>query len=299
MAERAGRVAAEDLIRRTGYDGTADEASDRALVRTGVGQHEDAMHPGRPRTRLRFRDGGYDGGLAQGHEGPSRYDQRGRRSRDDGRAPRVNIMISTPSHHPDAGAMGQQPMGGAPPRAAAPPLPPGPPPMGPGGPPMMPPGAMPPPGMGGLPPGMPPRPGMPPGMMPGAMPPRPGMPMGAVPPGMPMRPPGMQRGGRARYGEKWVPGLGDELTDEVTKSRGDPVRERRLACGGEVGRGRPEHEMRAGAGSGAGRLERSPIPPLPASLKLAIPGPPQRLGGALQGGYPFFLGEGRRRFIGL
>jgi hypothetical protein len=256
MVERAGRAAAEDLVRRTGYDGTGDEASDRALVRTGVGQHEAALHPGRPRTRLRFRDGGYDGGVAQGHEGPGRYDQRRRRSHDDGRAPRVNIMISTPQH-PGAG---QQPMGAALPRPAAPPPPPpGPPPMGPGGAPMMP------PGMGGMPagmpPGLPPRPGLPSGM-----PPRPGMPPGPMP-GMPMRPPGMRDGGRAevedrnRYGRKWVPGLGDELTDEVTKSRGDPVRERRLAGGGEVGRGRPEREMRAGAGSGAGRLERSPIPP--------------------------------------
>ena len=246
--ERAGRVAAEDLVRRTGYDGTGDEASDRALVRTGVGQHEAAMHPGRPRTRLRFRNGGYDGGIAQGHEGPSRYDQRRRRSHDEGRAPRVNIVISTPQHG-DAGGMGQQPMGGAPPRPAAPPLPPGPPPMGPGGAPMMPPGALP-PGMGGMPPGMPPRPGMPPGPM----------------PGMPMRPPGMRDGGRAeldtaRYGRRWVPGLGDEDTDEINKSRGTPARERRLAGGGDVGRGRPEHEMHGGAGSGAGRLERSPIPP--------------------------------------
>src|SRR6516225_4763014 len=241
---RPGRVAAEDLIRRTGYDGTGDEVSDRALVRTGVGQHEAAMHPGRPRTRLRFRNGGYDGGIAQGHEGPSRYDQRRRRSHDEGRAPRVNIVISTPQHG-DAGGMGQQPMGGAPPRPAAPPLPPGPPPMGPGGAPMMPPGALP-PGMGGMPPGMPPRPGMPMGAVPPGMPPRPGMPPGPMP-GMPMRPPGMRDGGRAeldtaRYGRRWVPGLGDEDTDEINKSRGTPARERRLAGGGDVGRGRPEHE---------------------------------------------------------
>jgi hypothetical protein len=148
--------------------------------------------------------------------------------------------------HPGEAGMGQ------PPRPTAPPAPPpGPPPMGPGGPPLMPPGAMP-PGIGGLPSGM-------------AMGARPGMPAGPMP-GMPMRPPGMRNGGRAevdaaRYGRKWVAGLGDEDTDEINKSRGDPVRERRLAGGGDVGRGRPEHEMRAGAGSGAGRLERSPIPP--------------------------------------
>ena len=246
MAERHGRVAAEDLIRRTGYDGTADEVSDRALVRTGVGRHEDAMHPGRRRTKLRLQGGG----RAHDAFGPidrGRYDRSSRRSHDEGRAPKVNIMISAP-HHPDAGAMGQQPP--RPPGGPPAPPPPGPPPMGPGGPPMMP------PGMGGLPPGMPP--GMPMGA-------RPGMPPGPMP-GMPMRPPGMRNGGRAeldaaRYGEKWVPGLGDEDTDEINKSRGDPVRERRLAGGGDVGRGRPGHEMHAGAGSGAGRLERSAIPP--------------------------------------
>jgi hypothetical protein len=156
--------------------------------------------------------------------------------------------------HPDEAAMGQ-PMGARPRAAPPPPPPPGLPPMGPGGPPMMP------PGMGGMPaPGM-----MPPGMLPG-MPPRPGTAPGPMP-GMPMRAPGMRNGGRAeledrdRHGQKWVPGLGDEDTEEINKSRGDPVRERRLAGGGGVGRGRPEHEMRAGAGSGAGRLERSPIPP--------------------------------------
>jgi hypothetical protein len=35
MAERHGRLAAEDLVRRAGYDRTADDDSDRALVRTG------------------------------------------------------------------------------------------------------------------------------------------------------------------------------------------------------------------------------------------------------------------------
>jgi len=260
MAERPGRAAAEDLVRRTGYDGTGDAVSDRALVRTGVGQHEEAMHPGRPRTKLRLQGGG----RAHDAFGPldaQRYGRGSRRSHGEGRGPKVNIMISAP-HHADAGAMGQQPMGAAPPRppGAPPPPPPGPPPMGPGGPPMMPPGALP-PGMGAMPPGMPP--GLPMGG-------RPGMPPGPMP-GMPMRPPGMQRGGRARdpdgYGRKWAPGMGVEDTEEINRSRGYPVREERLAGGGrqhdddEVGRGRPRHEMHGGAGSGAGRLERSAIPP--------------------------------------
>jgi hypothetical protein len=245
MAERPGRVAAEDLVRRTGYADTADEASDRALVRTGVGQHEEHMHAGRPRTRLRFRNGGYDGGIAQGHEGPSRYDQRPRRHQDDGRAPKVNIMISAPHH---GGADMGQPMG-ARPAAAPPPTPPGPPPMGPGGPPMMPPGPMP-PGMGGLPPGMP-----------AGMPPRPGMPPGPMP-GMPLRPPGLRNGGRAeldaaRYGQKWAPGMGVEDTEEVNRSRGYPVREERLAGGGRAYD--PPH-LRGGSGSGVGRLSKSRLP---------------------------------------
>ena len=58
MAERPGRVAAEHLLRRTGYDRTGDDASDRALVRTGVGQHEEAMQPSRGRTNLRLQGGG-------------------------------------------------------------------------------------------------------------------------------------------------------------------------------------------------------------------------------------------------
>jgi len=163
---RAGRRAAEDLVHRTGYDGTGSRASDRALARTrdeaediglvrsAIGQHDEQLHGGK-RTRLRFANGGYDGGIARGHEGPSRLDRHSRRRRDDGRAPKVNIVISTP-HHPADAAMGQQP------HPAAPPPPP---PMGPGGPPMMPPGTP------------------------------PGMPMGAGPPGMPQRPPGMAGGG--------------------------------------------------------------------------------------------------------
>ena len=173
------------------------------------------MHPGRPRTKLRLQGGG----RAHDAFGPidrGRYDRSSRRSHDDGRTPRVNIMISTP-HHPDADAMGQphpaMPPGGPP----APP--PGPPPMGPGGPPMMP------PGLAGLPAGMP-------------MGARPGMPAGPMP-GMPMRPPGMQRGGRARvdpdrYGRKFAPGMGVEDTEMINKSRGDPVREERLAGGGRL-----------------------------------------------------------------
>jgi len=108
MAERPGRVAAEHLLRRTGYDRTGDDASDRALVRTGVGQHEAAMHAGRPRTKLRLQGGGraHD---AFGPVDPQRFDRSSRRSHEDGRAPRINILEhgGGPSH-PEAGAMGQQ-----------------------------------------------------------------------------------------------------------------------------------------------------------------------------------------------
>jgi hypothetical protein len=234
MAERPGRIAAEDLIRRTGYDGTGDAVSDRALVRTGIGQHEDVMHAGRPRTKLRLQGGGraHD---AFGPLDPQRFDRGSRRSHGEGRAPRVNIMISAP-HHPAAGGMGQA-MGARPAGAPPPPPPPGLPPMGPGGPPMMPPGML---------PGMPARPGMAPGPM----------------PGMPMRPPGMRNGGRAeleaaRYGQKWAPGMGVEDTEEVNRSRGYPVREERLAGGGRAYD--PPH-LRGGSGSGVGRLSKSRLP---------------------------------------
>ena len=250
MAERPRRVAAEGLLRRTGYDRTADNVTDRALVRTGVGQHEDAMHPGRPRTKLRLQGGG----RAHDAFGPidrGRYDRSSRRSHDDGRAPRINILVHGGGQqpHPDEAAMGQ-PMGARPRAAPPPPPPPGLPPMGPGGPPMMP------PGMGGMPaPGM-----MPPGMLPG-MPARPGMAPGPMP-GMPMRPPGMRNGGRAeleaaRYGQKWAPGMGVEDTEEVNRSRGYPVREERLAGGGRAYD--PPH-LRGGSGSGVGRLSKSRLP---------------------------------------
>ena len=105
---RAGRRAAEDLVRRTGYDGTGDEVSDRALVRTGVGQHEEAMHPGRPRTKLRLQGWGraHD---AFGPVDPQRFDRGSHRRHDEGRAPRINIFVhgaGGPSH-PEAGGMGQ------------------------------------------------------------------------------------------------------------------------------------------------------------------------------------------------
>ena len=243
MAERPGRVAAEHLLRRTGYDGTADDASDRALVRTGVHAHEANMHPGRPRTQLQ------GGGRPHDAFGPTdrgRYDQRPRRS-DDGRGAKINILVHGGPSHPDVGAMGQ-PMGA--PHPGAPPMPPGGPPM--------PPGAPMPGGMGVMPPGM----GMP--GMPGGMPlaPRPGAPL--MPPGPGMRP--MRDGGRARvddrYGQGWIPGHGVEDTEAINRSRGNPVRESRLAGGGrlhdddEVGSGRVRG-ITAGSGSGQGRIAKS------------------------------------------
>jgi hypothetical protein len=189
MAEIPGRKAARRIMNSAGYGsrgghlgradgGAADDAEDRSMVRSGVGQHESAMHPGRPKTRLRFQEGG----SISGEEAPPRHDSRSRRGHGEGRAPRVNILIhSSPHPHPGASAMDQG--AGAGPGAPPPPAPPG----------------SPPPGM----------PGMPPHGGPGPLPPNMGLPQGTplgagpggpLPPGlggMPPRPPGMARGGRA------------------------------------------------------------------------------------------------------
>jgi len=67
MVGRTGREAAEDLLDRTGYRDTGDDVSDRALTRTGVAQHEAALHPDELRTRLRFAGGGRRGAEIRRH----------------------------------------------------------------------------------------------------------------------------------------------------------------------------------------------------------------------------------------
>lgn len=179
MAERAGRARARSLISSAGYGktgghfkladgGPADDAEDKRFVRRGVGQHEDAMHKGEPRTRLRLQGGG----TTEDDVAPARND-RGRRGSG---SPKINIVISTPRPGDQGQGMGMPPTMAPP--GAPPPPPPTPSPM-PGG------------AGGGMPMGM----GMPPmGAGPGGPLPGPG---GMPPGGLPPRPPGMARGGRA------------------------------------------------------------------------------------------------------
>lgn len=139
----------------------------------------------------------------------------------------VNVIVA-----PQGGA-------GAPPGAMA------------GGPPMMPPH----PAMAGPPPGMPPgAPGMPPGAPPPGMPPRPMMPPGGAmpPPGaMPMR----KHGGGVHKDAT----QDKALIHKVLKSEGLERKETERAAGGRL---KPGHENEhAGAGSGAGRLEKIGVKP--------------------------------------
>jgi hypothetical protein len=192
----------------------ADEKSDKSMIAAAIGQHEAHDHPGKPKTRLRLKDGG----VAEGHGGRKRLDRKMPGSASPaGRTPEINndeerladrhggAAIRQASggvaHLADGGmAKGRKghkggtkvnvlvaPQGGGD-RPVPVPVPAGGP-MGGAMPPPRPP--MPPPG-GGMPPG---GGGMPPGAM-GGMPPRP--PMGAGPPiaaGVPMR----RRGGRVQH----------------------------------------------------------------------------------------------------
>lgn len=141
------------------HGGSADETSDKAMIRKAFTEHDAQLHGGK-KTRLKLASGG----AAEGEQGHRRLDRGGRKG-----ASHVNVIVA-----PGAGG-GQQPAMA--PRPVPVPVPVRPPMGGPT------PGAM---GPGG-PPGMPP--GMPPGLAA-----RPGMGPPGVPPGMPIR----AAGGRVR-----------------------------------------------------------------------------------------------------
>ena len=132
-----------------------DEAEDADMIREGVGEHEENMHAGKPKTKLKFKQGG-------SVEGEKAHHHLGRRARggptNGKRGTHVNVIVA-----PQGGG-GMRPAGPMPAaQPMAPPRPPAPPPQA-----------------------MPPRPPM------GAPPPGGGMPMAGGagrPPGM------MKRGG--------------------------------------------------------------------------------------------------------
>jgi hypothetical protein len=186
------------MIREAGYaSGGAikdDDAEDKALVKKGIGQHENQEHGGE-HSKLTLKGGGTikggappfsPGRKSRAAGGGVGDDTQGLKSGGKVKGKpgigKVNIVI----------AHGGPPGGGAPP--GGPPMPPHPPPMA-GPPPGPPPG----PPMGGPPMGAhPPMGGPPPGLGAGPMPPGPA---GGPPPGMMPRPPqGIASGGRVRDG---------------------------------------------------------------------------------------------------
>ena len=176
---KQGRERAKRIVESAGYKmggetlGRKEDAeSDIKMITKAVHEHEAHDHPGKPKTKLKLRNGG----LAEGGMAPNRLDQRPRGGGGKHGKGKTNIEINV-SPHPGMGGAGGPGMGppgmgtpgaglppglGLPPAPARPPTPPPPmpPPAGP------PPGAMagrpmPPPGGAAMPPGgamMPPRP---------------------------------------------------------------------------------------------------------------------------------------------
>lgn len=140
---------ARKLMHRTGYKrGGAiheDAAEDAKMIEEGVHEHEAHDHPGKPKTKLKFKEGGH----VEGHHAKHHLGKRARGGSTKGKkGAHVNVIVApqaAPSPpHPVPVPM---PAGGAP-AAAAPPRPP----MAPPGAGMPPPGGMP-PGAGMRPPG--------------------------------------------------------------------------------------------------------------------------------------------------
>lgn len=276
----------------------ADRLQDKrqidAAVREGIGEHEEHMHPGKPRTRVRLSAGGMaDGGMSDPRADKAPRGKGGKQAKN-----HIAIVIA-----PQGG--GQQPglarpmpvpVPARPPMAAPPPaMPPRP---------MPPPGA-PPMGMGA---GMPP-PGAPPMMMRkaggrthrqaggtnmnnmpavGALPSNPpagmtqqqyqnwlnGLSANAQPGAGPQRmPPQQKSGGRSHHAHggrtadstagRTTPQNARQFSEDLPAKMNRPEQDietaeaqrGRHARGGEVGPGRVE--MHAGSGSGEGRLEKS------------------------------------------
>ena len=137
---------------RRAAGGSADEAQDARMIREGVHEHEGALHPGKPKTKLKLADGGCaDGGRSHRRMDRAHRAAGGRSGHmGKGKGSHVNVIVApgqgparpVPVPVPAAG-VGGPPMPPRPPMMGAPGMPPG----GPG---------MPPPGMGGAPGMMPP-----------------------------------------------------------------------------------------------------------------------------------------------
>ncbi len=118
---RRSRREADHKAERFASGGTArdDEAQDRKMIATAIGEHEAHDHPGRPKTKLKLKDGG----RAEGDEAKPRLDRGPRRKlatggRAKGKSTHVNVIVAPGAGHPamPMGGMGMPPA----PAAAAP-----------------------------------------------------------------------------------------------------------------------------------------------------------------------------------
>lgn len=232
--EHHRRKKARDLLSRSGYRSgghlqTArdDHAEDKAMIREAFHEHDEQLHHGK-KTRLRLADGG----MAMGDQPASRPDRSSRGKK--GKAhTNINIVMAP-------GQSGQQP----PQRVPVPVPVPARPPMGAGAPPIPPGGGMPP----GGPPPRPPGPPMPPPGLAG------GPPGGMPPGGLPMR----KAGGRS-HRDSGGPTTSNQYNQAQSSSLQNLIDEENAAGSKsrKLGGRAPMAHLRAGAGSGVGRLEHS------------------------------------------
>jgi hypothetical protein len=127
-------------LSRMGYRAGGHVKGEKKMVEAGVHEHESALHKGKPKTKLKLRDGG----KAEGGEPKMRADRLARGGRSKHKGGKSHVTVNVVNAHPQAK-----------PVPVPVPVPAG----GPGGGP--PPGAMAPPGAGQMPP---PDQGPPPGM---------------------------------------------------------------------------------------------------------------------------------------
>lgn len=130
MSERHKRKNAREMLSKAGYPSGGHFKTEK-MIGEAVHEHEGALHPGKPKTKLKYASGGSVLGMAPAHHA---HKPRGHKGGKKGHHTTVNVVVGA----------GKQPVPVPVPMG-------GPPPIGPGGPPG--PGAMPMPPPGMMPPG--------------------------------------------------------------------------------------------------------------------------------------------------